>query len=291
MELCYGILSTSSIAPRFIAAVRAAGAGEVVAVSSRTREKAQEKASLWEIPKAYGSHRELFADEDVNIVYISAVNSQHYPLAKEALFAGKHVVCEKPVALSVGEFDDMCRAAKESGICQELFENHDEKPTNSFLYSLVMDTYSFGYSSAAFADMPINQKVFLAQFETIKKIASEGPCVMIGRCADYALAEFDNCISVFIHADLQTRIRRIATLYDLTDAKAKEKILKADKRRASYYNYYTSKRWGDANGYDLSIDSGEFGIDGSVQFLKQAILLKERESKKEIFTIDPEYQY
>ncbi len=183
------------------------------------------------------------------------------------------------------------RAAKESGICQELFENHDEKPTNSFLYSLVMDTCSFGYSSAAFSDMPINQKVFLAQFEAIKKIASEGPCVMIGRCADYALADFDNCLSVFIHADIQTRIRRIATLYDLTDAKAKDKILKTDKRRASYYNYYTSKRWGDANGYDLCIDSGKFGIDGSVEFLKQAIMLKERESKKEIFTIDPNYQY
>jgi len=154
-----------------------------------------------------------------------------------------------------------------------------------------MDTYSFGYSSAAFSDMPINQKVFLAQFEAIKKIASEGPCVMIGRCADYALADFDNCLSVFIHADIQTRIRRIATLYDLTDAKAKDKILKTDKRRASYYNYYTSKRWGDANGYDLCIDSGKFGIDGSVEFLKQAILLKERESKKEIFTIDPDYQY
>ena len=183
------------------------------------------------------------------------------------------------------------RAAKESGICQELFENHDEKPTNSFLYSLVMDTYSFGYSSAAFSDMPINQKVFLAQFEAIKKIASEGPCVMIGRCADYALADFDNCLSVFIHADIQTRIRRIASLYDLTDAKAKDKILKTDKRRASYYNYYTSKRWGDANGYDLCLDSGKFGIDGCVEFLKQAILLKEREAKKEIFTIDPDYQY
>ncbi len=183
------------------------------------------------------------------------------------------------------------RAAKESGICQELFENHDEKPTSSFLYSLVMDTYSFGYSSAAFADMPINQKVFLAQFEAIKKIASEGPCVMIGRCADYALADFDNCLSVFVHADLQTRIRRIAALYDLTDAKAKDKILKTDKRRASYYNYYTSKRWGEASGYDLCIDSGKFGIDGSVEFLKQAILMKEREDKKEIFTIDPDYQY
>ena len=117
-------------------------------------------------------------------------------------------------------------------------------------YSLVMDTYSFGYSSAAFSDMPINQKVFLAQFETIKKIAQEGPCIMIGRCADYALADFENCLSVFFHADLQTRIRRISKIYNLTDAKAKEKILKTDKKRASYYNYYTSKRWGDAESYE-----------------------------------------
>ena len=107
------------------------------------------------------------------------------------------------------------RAAKESGLCEELFENHDEKPTNSFLYSLVMDTYSFGYTSSAFSDMPINQKVFLAQFETIKKIASEGPCIMIGRCADYALADFDNCLSVFFHADLQTRIRSMTTTTEI----------------------------------------------------------------------------
>ena len=73
-------------------------------------------------------------------------------------------------------------AADHSGICKELFENHDEKPTNSFLYSLVMDTYSFGYSSAGFTDMPLNHKVFLAQFDAIKHLAEEGPCVMVGRC-------------------------------------------------------------------------------------------------------------
>ena len=175
------------------------------------------------------------------------------------------------------------RAAKESGICQELFETHDEKPTNSFLYSLVMDTYSFGYSSSAFSDMPINQKVFLAQFETIKKIASEGPCIMIGRCADYALADFDNCLSVFIHASLETRIRRIAKLYDLTDAKAKDKIQKADKKRSSYYNYYTSKKWGDVDSYDLSIDSGKMGIDGTIELILKAIQQKEKGYKKPIY--------
>lgn len=77
------------------------------------------------------------------------------------------------------------RAAKDSGLCQELFENHDEKPTNSFLYSLVMDSYSFGYGSTMM-DMPLNQKVFLAQFDAIKKISQDGPCVIVGRCADYA---------------------------------------------------------------------------------------------------------
>ena len=91
------------------------------------------------------------------------------------------------------------RAAKDSGFCQEIFENHDEKPTNSFLYSLVMDTYSAGsYSSAPFLDMPLNHKVFLAQFESIKKIAEQESCVIVGRCADYALADNPDCINVFI---------------------------------------------------------------------------------------------
>ena len=104
-------------------------------------------------------------------------------------------------------------AANDSGICKELFEHHDEKPTNSFLYSLVMDTYSFGYSSAGFNDMPMNHKIFLAQFDAIKKLAGEGPCVMVGRCADYALSDWPDCFSIFIHADLDTRIRRIASKY------------------------------------------------------------------------------
>ena len=112
-QLCYGILSTSSIAPRFVAAVRAAGAGELVAVSSRTLEKAMEKAAQWGIPKAYGSHRELLEDREVNIVYISAVNSQHYPLAKAALEMGKHVVCEKPCTTSAAHTRELFALARE----------------------------------------------------------------------------------------------------------------------------------------------------------------------------------
>lgn len=168
-------------------------------------------------------------------------------------------------------------AAKHSGLCEELFKTHDERPTNSFLYSLVMDTYSMGYASAALSGMPINHKVFLAQFNAIKKIASEGPCVMVGRCADYALDSYKNHISIFIYGNLDARIRRVALRHDLSDAKAKDAILKTDKQRASYYNYYTSKKWGDISSYNLCIDSGILGIDGTVDLLKQFIEDRERQ--------------
>lgn len=163
-------------------------------------------------------------------------------------------------------------AANDSGICKELFENHDEKPTNSFLYSLVMDTYSFGYSATGgFTNMPMNHKVFLAQFDAIKKLAGQGPCVMVGRCADYALADYKNCFSVFIHADLDWRIERICQKHQKKPSEAKDMILKTDKSRASYYNYYTNKKWGEASGYSLSIDSSKFGIDGAVKAIVNAI--------------------
>lgn len=174
------------------------------------------------------------------------------------------------------------RAAKESGICKELFEAHDEKPTNSFLYSLVMDTYSLGYSSGSYNDMPINHKVFLAQFDAIKKIAEEGPCILVGRCADYALEDFDNVLTVFIHADLNARIRRIARIYDLTDAKAKDLIQKTDKQRSSYYNYYTNKKWSDAESYDVCLDSSVLGIEGTAEAIKQLVAIKESGRDKKL---------
>ena len=116
MELRYGILSTSSIAPRFVAAVRACGKGEIVALSSRSVEKAKEKAVAWNIPKAYGSHEELLEDKDVNIVYISNVNTAHYPWAKAALEKGKHVICEKPCTTTENQTKELYALAREKGL-------------------------------------------------------------------------------------------------------------------------------------------------------------------------------
>ena len=167
----------------------------------------------------------------------------------------------------------LSRAAKESGFCEEMIQNHDERPTNSFLYNLVMDTYSFGYNASSFVDMPISHKVFLAQFDTIKKIADEGPCVIVGRCADYALADYDNVLNLYIHGNEECKIKRLKERFEdiTTDDKAREMMNKKDKQRQSYYNYYSSKKWGRADSYDLCINSSILGIDGTVKFIIQYI--------------------
>lgn len=188
----------------------------------------------------------------------------------------------KSLQIPVYDKEMLAVAAKDSGICQELFESHDENPTNSFLYSLVMDTYSMGYSPNAYMDMPINHKVFLAQFDAIKKLANKGPCVLVGRCADYALDSYDNCLSVFIHANLDVRIRRIARMYDLTDAKAKDMILKTDKKRATYYNYYTNKKWGAAESYELCLDSSKLGIEGTTEAILSFLTLRNQVTNKKL---------
>ncbi|MBO4912948.1 MAG: cytidylate kinase-like family protein [Butyrivibrio sp.] len=167
----------------------------------------------------------------------------------------------------------LSRAAKESGFCEEMIQNHDERPTNSFLYNLVMDTYSFGYNSSSFVDMPISHKVFLAQFDTIKKIAKEEPCVIVGRCADYALSDLPNVLNLFIYGDEECKIKRIRERFpDITsNEKAREMMVKKDKQRQSYYNYYSSKKWGRANSYDLCINSSILGIEGTVKLIIQYI--------------------
>lgn len=188
--------------------------------------------------------------------------------------SGGHEIGEKVAK----NFDIPCydkellsRAAKESGFCEEMIQNHDERPTNSFLYNLVMDTYSFGYNSSSFVDMPISQKVFLAQFDTIKKMADEGPCIIVGRCADYALAEYKNAVHLYIYGDMETRVQRICKKYDLNPNTAKDMIVKKDRQRQSYYNYYSSKKWALAESYDLCINSSVLGMDGSVDLITQYV--------------------
>ena len=169
-------------------------------------------------------------------------------------------------------------AAKNSGLCEELFKTHDEKPTNSFLYSLVMDTYSMGYNTSAYMDMPINHKIFLAQFDTIKKLADEESCVIVGRCADYALADYPNVVSVFICADEEVKIQELMKRHNITRDKAKDVMIKTDKRRSSYYNYYTCKKWGDSRSYDLTLNTSKITPEACVDIILD--FRKKMEQKK-----------
>lgn len=191
-------------------------------------------------------------------------------IGRECGSGGRHIGQKLAEELGVKCYDKelLNLAAKNSGLCRELFETHDEKPTSSFLYSLVMDTYSMGYTNSAYMDMPINHKIFLAQFDTIKKLASEESCVIIGRCADYALADFPNVVSVFICADESVKINTLRERYQVTEAQAKDIMVKTDKKRASYYNYYSSKRWGDSKSYDLCINSSKVGMDGAIRVIR-----------------------
>ena len=202
-----------------------------------------------------------------------------YTIGREFGSGGREVGEKLAAKLGIKLYDKelLQQAAKDSGFCEQIFENHDEKPTNSFLYSLVMDTYSVsGYSAAPFLDMPLNHKVFLAQFETIKKIAEKESCVIVGRCADYALAEYPNVLSVFISGNMDEKIKYISKLYDKTPEKAKDIIVKTDKKRSNYYNYYTSKKWGDARSYDVCLNSSVLGPEGTVDAILEIIKLRER---------------
>ena len=199
------------------------------------------------------------------------MGNQIYTIGREFGSAGYEVGRLLAERLGVKLYDKnlLAQAAKDSGFCEEIFENHDEKPTNSFLYSLVMDTYSLGYTNSAYMDMPINHKIFLAQFDTIKKLADEESCVIVGRCADYALADYPNVVSVFICADEEVKIQELMKRHNITRDKAKDVMIKTDKQRSGYYNYYSSKRWGSSKSYNLCINSSVVGIDGAVEIIKE----------------------
>ena len=174
----------------------------------------------------------------------------------------------------------LAEAAKDSGICQEIFEDHDEKPTRSLLFSLVTGMQMRGDAGSMYMDMPLNHKIFLAQFDAIRRIASEGPCVIVGRCADYVLKDRQDAVSVFVKADMEQRMERAVAHYGVDPQKAEETVRKADKQRASYYNYYATSNWGDVNNYDLCVDTGKLGIEGTVDLLMDYLTLREKKLKE-----------
>ena len=190
--------------------------------------------------------------------------------------SGGHEVGEKLAKRLELPFYDkelIALAAKKSGFSEEVFSDVDEKATSSLLYSMVMGSYAFGTRVPGINEMPINDKLFIIQSDIIKKAAAEGPCVIVGRCADYILREHPNCLHVFVHADKAARIKRIVGLGYCDEKKAPDFVTKKDKQRANYYNFYSNNRWDDLQNYDLTIDTSRFSVALAVEIIIDAAKL------------------
>lgn len=164
-------------------------------------------------------------------------------------------------------------AAKESGINPEIFKNVDETAANSLLYSLSMGLYNFN-GPLAMGDLPVNDKLYILQHQIIKDLATKGPCVIVGRCADYVLKDNPHCINIFIHADIEYRKKRAITVHNIDAKRAESIINKTDKTRANYYSFYSGKKWGVTQNYDLCIDSSKLSDDQIVELICAYINLK-----------------
>ena len=157
-------------------------------------------------------------------------------------------------------------AAEKSGYHPEMLKGVDERAAGSLLYSLVTGSTVPG-SLAGHYDIPINDKLFIVQNEIIKELAQNEQCVIIGRCGDYALRDFPNKITIFIHADMNSRVERIMNIKGLSKSEAESLIVKEDKRRANYYNFYTGKKWGAIEQYTLTLNSSVIGVDESAKII------------------------
>ena len=160
------------------------------------------------------------------------------------------------------------RAAKETGFAEAAFENAEEKATNSLLYSIAMGMNVFSTQEIGYAGLSLDDRIFLAQANVVRKVAESGPCVIVGRCADYILRERDDLVNLFIIAAVDFRIRRAIEIDMLPQNKAAEIVLKKDKTRANYYKYHVGERWDNVLNYDLAIRSDLTGIEGTVKALK-----------------------
>ena len=156
------------------------------------------------------------------------------------------------------------RAAKESGFAEETFAKAEDKATNSLLYSIAMGINVYGNQDFGFSGLSLDDRIFLAQSDVIRKVAEEGPCVIVGRCADYVLKERTDVVNLFIQAAISFRIERATRLYGEDEKKVADVVIKKDKSRANYYNYHVGEKWNNLYNYDLVVRSDMGGIDRAV---------------------------
>lgn len=152
------------------------------------------------------------------------------------------------------------KIAKESGFAESYVQSVDEASPSGLVASAFSSNRAFG---------PTNQDyLWEVQRKVILELAQKGPCVIVGRCADYILREEADCLTAFIHASTEFRARRIVEVYGERKESPEARLKEKDKRRAAYHRFYTDMKWGYAKNYQISLDSGKLGIGSCVAILK-----------------------
>lgn len=162
------------------------------------------------------------------------------------------------------------KAAQESGINEDVFLKEREKTSRSY-YFFGAIAYTLGSPMTISSELSLNDRIYLAQAETIRHFAEQGPCVIVGRCADEILKDNENVLNVYIHADIKDRIERVIQEYGVKGTAledVEEYIMRIDKQRANYYRYYTDRKWGAVSNYDISLNASELSEDEIVSIIK-----------------------
>lgn len=200
---------------------------------------------------------------------IVSVSDTAYPvitISRQHGSGGRQVARKLAQSLNIEFYDHEIieMAASSSDIDKELFDHGDNEGYGSLQYDLSSGVQNFS----------LNDKIFLHQANVIRNLVKKGPCVIVGRCADFVLKGRKNVIKVFIYADLDERKQRIEHVYKEAKGKALDKIEKTDKQRASYYEHYTGKKFGEMTNYDMCLNSSLIGIDGCVDIIKTLYMEK-----------------
>ena len=162
------------------------------------------------------------------------------------------------------------RVSEETGIAGEFFKKVDEQPSDSF-FSMFLNSFSYGNSCNCEDSVLSGNSLFCMQSKVIRNIAAEGDCIFVGRCADYILRDREDVLSIFITADLNDRVKRVAEYEGISEQSAKDVIEKADKSRAAYYNFYTEKRWGRGSSYDICLNSSKVSLEQCMDIITQIL--------------------
>ena len=202
-------------------------------------------------------------------------------IARQYGSGGREIGEKVAKALGIKHYDEnlITLAAREGNLDETVASKADESAANSLLYTLALGSNFFGSAMNFGYKPPLNDKLFLLQSDVIRRAAEEGSCVIIGRCADYVLRDHPRRLSVFVYGDLPHRKQRVMERHEgLTEAQAIDLINKTDRRRSSYYNFYTGNKWGKYDNYHLAVNSSLLGIDKTAEMIADAAkLLMEKE--------------